>query len=85
MSIRITGCLAALLCLAGCALASAPNRVQTQSPSAITILTDPALRGLPQAQQVAQAHCRSFGKQAVQTQISGKLQGGRAAVTFACR
>ncbi|MCB8880672.1 hypothetical protein ACELLULO517_10555 [Acidisoma cellulosilytica] len=79
-------CLAALLGLAGCTIGSGPPyRVQTQSASGITILTDPALRNLSQVQQVARSHCASFGKQAVQARVSNNLRGGRAAVYFACR
>ena len=72
--------------LAGCTMGNgAPYRVQTSSASGITILTDPALRNLPQAQQVARSHCASVGKRAVQTGVSSNLRGGQAAVNFACR
>lgn len=78
--------LAVLLGLAACTMGSGPPyRVQTSSGSGITILTDPTLRNLGQVQSVAQAHCASFGKQAVQTATSTKLQKGRTAVFFACR
>jgi hypothetical protein len=73
------------MALSGCMLSQGtPYRVQTTSPTGITILTDPALRGLPQARQAAQAHCAQFGKNAVQVSI-GKLRGGQAPVMFACR
>jgi hypothetical protein len=62
-----------------------PYRVQTASPSAITILTDPALRNIGQVRQVAQAHCAQYGKTAVQSPVGQKLRGGQAPVTFACR
>ena len=71
--------------LPGCTLSTGPHyRVQTESSTAITILMDPALRGLPQAQQVAQSHCAQYGRNAVQVSV-GKLRGGQAPVTFACR
>lgn len=80
-----TGLVALSLLLSGCVLSTGPAyRVQTSSPSAVTILTDPALRGLPQARQAAQAHCAQFGKNAVQVSV-GKLRGGQAPVNFACR
>jgi hypothetical protein len=73
------------LLLSGCALpGGTPYRIQTSSPSGITILTDPALRGLPQARQSAQAHCAQYGRNAVQVSV-GKLRFGQAPVTFACR
>jgi hypothetical protein len=79
------GLLSVALALSGCALSSGPPyRVQTESPSAITILTDPALRNLSSAQRVAQSHCAQYGKHAVQVSV-GKLRGGQAPVTFACR
>jgi hypothetical protein len=82
---RIEALLALSLALAGCTLSSGvPYRVQTESQSSITILTDPALRSLPQVRQVAAAHCAQFGKTAVQMSV-GKLRGGQAPVTFACR
>jgi hypothetical protein len=82
---RATGVLTLSLALSACMLSpGAQNRVQTTSPTGITILTDPALRGLPQARQAAKAHCARFGKNAVQVSI-GKLRGGQAPVMFACR
>lgn len=82
---RAAGLIVLSLALSGCVLSSGPPyRVQTASSSAITILTDPALRGLPQARQAAQAHCGQYGKNAVQVSV-GKLRGGQAPVTFACR
>ena len=82
---RAAGFLIMGLALSGCALSGSPHyRVQTESSSAITILTDPALRGLPQARQVAQSHCSQYGKNAVQVSV-GNLRGGQAPVNFACR
>ena len=72
--------------VSGCTMSTGtPYRVQTASPSAITILTDPALRNISQVRQVAQAHCAQYGKNAVQSPVGGKLRGGQAPVTFACR
>jgi hypothetical protein len=72
--------------VSGCTMSTGtPYRVQTASPSAITILTDPALRNIGQVRQVAQAHCAQYGKNAVQGLVGRKLQGGQAPVTFACR
>ena len=83
---RLMACLSALIALAGCTMGSGPPyRVQTASPSGITILTDPALRNINAVRQVAQSHCASFGRNAVQTGIGSKLRGGQAAVNFACR
>jgi hypothetical protein len=73
------------LVLSGCALSTGPSyRVQTKSPTGITFLVDPALRSLPQARQVAEEHCAQYGRTAVQASV-GKLRGGQAPVTFACR
>jgi hypothetical protein len=81
---RATGLVALSIALSGCMLSQTPYRVQTTSPTGITILTDPALRGLPQARQAAQAHCAQFGKNATLVSI-GKLRAGQAPVLFACR
>jgi hypothetical protein len=82
---KTTGLLALSLALSGCTMSyGPPYRVQTTSPSAITILTDPALRNIGQVRQAAQAHCAQYGKNAVQVSV-GKLRGGQAPVTFACR
>ncbi len=82
---KTTAVLALGLALSGCTMSSGPPyRVQTASPSAVTILTDPALRNIGQVRQVAQAHCAEYGKAAVQVSV-GKLRGGQAPVTFACR
>jgi hypothetical protein len=82
---KTTGLLALSLALSSCTMSSGPPyRVQTTSSSAITILTDPALRNIGQVRQVAQAHCAQYGKNAVQVSV-GKLRGGQAPVTFACR
>lgn len=73
------------LLLAACASGTNPQyRVQTASPTNITILTDPALRSISAVRRVAQAHCAQYGKQAVQLGV-GKLRGGLAPVSFACR
>ena len=82
---KTAGVFALCLVLSGCALSTGPSyRVQTKSPSAITLLVDPALRSLPQARLVAEEHCAQYGKTAVQASV-GKLRGGQAPVTFACR
>ncbi len=79
-------CLFALsLLLSSCALPGGGHaRIQTSSPSGITILTDSALLGLPQARQAAQAHCAQYGRNAVQVSV-GKSRFGQAPVAFACR
>jgi hypothetical protein len=80
-----TSLLALSLLLSGCVLPGGGHyRIQTSSPSGITILTDPALRGLPQGRQAAQAHCAQYGRNAVQVSI-GKPRFGQAPVNFACR
>lgn len=78
--------LCALLTLAGCATSNGPPyRVQTQSATGITFLTDPSLRNLPLIQAAAQSHCAGLGKQAVQIRIYSRLRAGQAAIYFACR
>lgn len=75
----------AILCsLAACTI-GAPYRVQTSSPTGITILTDPALRNLSEVRAAAQSHCASYGRNAAQTGVNSSLRGGQAAVNFACR
>jgi hypothetical protein len=85
MLLRPAGLFALALTVFGCAVSTGlPYRVQTASPSAVTILTDPALRNIAQVRQVAQVQCAHYGKNAVQISI-GKIRGGQAPVTFACR
>ncbi|MBW4022025.1 MAG: hypothetical protein HIU92_02645 [Proteobacteria bacterium] len=84
LTIRL-GLLVGVVALSGCTgISGPPSRVQTASPSNITILTDPALRNLGEVLQVAKAHCAQYGRKAVQLGI-GKLRGGQAPVSFACR
>jgi hypothetical protein len=86
MPTQLAAFVLALLTLAACTIGTGPPyRVQTASASGVTILTDPALRNINQVRQVAQAHCASVGRNAVQTSVSSKLRGGQAAVNFACR
>jgi hypothetical protein len=83
---RLPAAVCALLALAGCATSNGPPyRVQTQSATGITFLTDPSLRNLPLIQAAAQSHCAGLGKQAVQTRIYSRLRAGQAAIYFACR
>jgi hypothetical protein len=84
-SIRLPGFLLLALVLSGCTLSSGPPyRLQTASPSGVTILTDPALRTIAQVRQVAQSQCAQYGKNAVQVSV-GKLRGGQVPVFFACK
>jgi hypothetical protein len=80
----MAGFMALGLALSGCTMSGSGYRVQTASPTGITILTDPALRNLGQVQQVAQAHCARYGRTAVQMPI-GSLRGGQAPVMFNCK
>jgi hypothetical protein len=75
----------AILCILAACTFGAPYRIQTSSPSGVTILTDPALRNLSEVRAAAKSHCASYGRTAVQTGVSSRLRGGQAAVNFACR
>jgi len=72
------------LLLAGCAAVwGKPYKVEFVSASSITINFDPGLTNMGEVQNVAQAHCAQYGKNAV-PQAAQDSHWGLRTTSYAC-
>jgi hypothetical protein len=75
----------AVVILSGCvAVWGKPYRVEFESSSSITINFDPSLTNMGEVQNVAQAHCAQFGKDAI-PQGSQDSAWGLRNMSFLCK
>lgn len=81
---KVLGC-TALLCLSGCALVwGQAYHVEFANSTSVTIEFDRVLTDMGNVQNVAQASCSQYGKDAVPASWSSAALGGMRDATFLC-
>jgi hypothetical protein len=82
---RLTVVAIAVAALGGCALAwGKPYKVEFTSPSSITINYDPVVANMGEMQQVAQAHCAQYQRDAIPG-TSQMSAWGLTTTSFTCQ